>query len=103
MELRAILEALPGLEDDELQRLDRALHQRMEAQTGRPASEVVEYRPYSDGVLQSEIRYYTRRDGSRRPRGPYWYFRYHEGGKQKKLYLGKTDDPEGVLVEKRGG
>jgi len=33
--------------------------------------------------------------------GPYWYFRYHEGGKQKKLYLGKTDDPEDELVRRR--
>lgn len=33
--------------------------------------------------------------------GPYWYFRYQEEGKQKKLYLGKTNDPEGELAQKR--
>jgi hypothetical protein len=33
--------------------------------------------------------------------GPYWYFRYHEGGKQKKPYLGRTDNPESELVRKR--
>jgi hypothetical protein len=42
-----------------------------------------------------------RRDGSARERGPYWYFQFHEGGKRKKLYLGKTSDPEGILVAKR--
>lgn len=65
------------------------------------SSEVVEYRPYEDGYLQAEMRIYTRRDGTPTERGPYWYFRYHEGGKQRKLYLGKTDDPEGKLAEKR--
>jgi hypothetical protein len=64
-------------------------------------SEVVEYRPYEDGMLQAEVRIYTRRDGGRSERGPYWYFRFHEGGRQKKLYLGRTDDPEAVLAEKR--
>ena len=65
-------------------------------------SEVVEYRPYEDGMLQAEVRTYTRRDGGRSERGPYWYFRFHEGGRQKKLYLGRTDDPEGELARKRG-
>ena len=64
-------------------------------------SEVIEYRPYEDGMLQAEVRTYTRRDGGRSERGPYWYFRFHEGGRQKKLYLGKTDEPEAVLAEKR--
>ena len=41
------------------------------------------------------------RDGHRTLRGPYWYFRYHADGKQKKIYLGKTDDPESKLSEKR--
>jgi hypothetical protein len=66
-------------------------------------SEVVEYRPYEDGMLQAEVRIYTRRDGGRSKRGPYWYFRYHEGGKQKKIYLGRTDDPEDELARKRKG
>ncbi len=65
------------------------------------SSGVVEYRPYEDGMLQAEVRIYTRRDGGRSERGPYWYFRFHEGGRQKKLYLGCTDDPEAVLAEKR--
>ena len=64
-------------------------------------SGVVEYRPYEDGMLQAEVRIYTRRDGGRSERGPYWYFRFHEGGRQKKLYLGKTNDPEGELARRR--
>jgi hypothetical protein len=66
-----------------------------------PLTEVLEYRPYEDGYLQLELRRYIRRDGSARERGPYWYFQFHEGGKRKKLYLGKTSDPEGTLVAKR--
>jgi hypothetical protein len=66
-----------------------------------PVTEVLEYRPYEDGYLQLELRRYIRRDGSARERGPYWYFQFHEGGKRKKLYLGKTTDPEGALDAKR--
>jgi hypothetical protein len=66
-----------------------------------PVTEVLEYRPYEDGYLQLELRRYIRRDGSARERGPYWYFQFHEHGKRKKLYLGKTADPEAVLAEKR--
>ena len=69
--------------------------------TAPPVTEVLEYRPYEDGYLQLELRRYIRRDGSARERGPYWYFQYHEGGKRRKLYLGKTSDPEGTLAAKR--
>jgi hypothetical protein len=66
-----------------------------------PLTEVLEYRPHEDGYLQLELRRYVRRDGSARERGPYWYFQFHESGKRKKLYLGKTSDPEGTLAAKR--
>jgi hypothetical protein len=69
--------------------------------TAPPLTEVLEYRPFDDGYLQLELRRYVRRDGSTRERGPYWYFQFHEGGKRRKLYLGKTNDPEGTLVAKR--
>jgi hypothetical protein len=69
--------------------------------TAPPLTEVLEYRPYEDGYLQLELRRYVRRDGSTRERGPYWYFQFHEGGKRRKLYLGKTSDPEGTLAAKR--
>jgi hypothetical protein len=74
---------------------------RMQEGAAPPVTEVLEYRPHEDGYLQLELRRYIRRDGSARERGPYWYFQYHEGGKRKKLYLGKTNDPEGTLVAKR--
>ena len=65
-------------------------------------SDVLEGRPHADGWLQLERRWYVGKDGHRTLRGPYWYFRYHEDGKQKKIYLGKTDTPESKLAEKRG-
>jgi hypothetical protein len=68
---------------------------------GKAVSGVVEYRPYADGTLQAEVRRYYRKDGSVKEQGPYWYFRYHEGGRQKKLYLGRTDDPEGEVARRR--
>jgi len=74
---------------------------RIQKGTVPPLTEVLEYRPYEDGYLQLELRRYIRRDGSARERGPYWYFQFHEGGKRKKLYLGKTSDPESTLAAKR--
>jgi hypothetical protein len=69
--------------------------------TSPPLTEVLEYRPHEDGYLQLELRRYVRRDGSTRERGPYWYFQFHEGGKRRKLYLGKTSDPQSALAAKR--
>jgi hypothetical protein len=73
------------------------IHER----TAPPLTEVQEYRPHEDGYLQLELRRYIRLDGSARERGPYWYFQYHEGGKRRKLYLGKTSDPQSTLAAKR--
>jgi len=42
------------------------------------------------------------KDGKLTERGPYWYFHYREGGKQRTLYVGKTEDPEAVVDEKLG-
>ena len=74
---------------------------RIQEGSAPPLTEVLEYRPHEDGYLQLELRRYIRRDGSARERGPYWYFQFHEGGKRKKLYLGKTSDPESTLAAKR--
>ncbi len=74
---------------------------RLQEGAAPPVTEVLEYRPHKDGYLQLELRRYVRRDGSARERGPYWYFQFHEGGRRKKLYLGKTSDPESTLVTKR--
>ncbi len=66
-----------------------------------PVSYVVEQRPYADGWLQAEMRVHVRKDGGRTERGPYWYFRYHHGGRQRTMYVGKTDHPEAALEAKR--
>jgi hypothetical protein len=79
----------------------RAGAPRIQEASAPPVTEVLEYCPHEDGYLQLELRRYIRRDGLARERGPYWCFQFHEGGKRKKLYLGKTDDPEVALAAKR--
>ena len=112
-----IIGRLPELTEPQLGRLEEELRrerQRRASSAGGggdashvqeravpPVTEVLEYRPHEDGYLQLELRRYIRRDGSARERGPYWYFQYHEGGKRRKLYLGKTSDPESTLASKR--
>jgi len=108
-----IIGRLPELTESQLGRLEdeiRRERQRRSSSEGAsqihkgtapPVTEVLEYRPCEDGYLQLELRRYIRRDGSARARGPYWYFQFHEGGKRKKLYLGKTSDPEDTLAAKR--
>jgi hypothetical protein len=111
VDVEEIISGLEELDRAQLVRVEAALSRRLralgdnaptgEAGEDRPVSGVVEYRPHADGTLQKEIRRYYRKDGTPKEQGPYWYFRYHEGGKQKKLYLGKTADPEGALDAKR--
>jgi hypothetical protein len=111
-----IIGRLPELTESQLGRLEDELRRerqrrassvggedasRVQGGATLPVTEVLEYRPHEDGYLQLEIRRYVRRDGSARERGPYWYFQFHEGGKRKKLYLGKTSDPESTLAAKR--
>ena len=105
--MEEIIEQIKSMDRADLAHLEEAVRRRRrelgeEPEERRtPVSDVLEYRPHDDGYLQYEIRRYRRKDGSMKEHGPYWYFRYHEGGKQRTLYLGKTDDPEGVLVGKR--
>lgn len=108
MGLEEIIERIESMDRGELERLKEALGRRQRElgdegteDTKTPVSDVLEYRPHADGYLQYEVRRYRRKDGSMKEHGPYWYFRYHEGGKQKTLYLGKTEDPEGLLESKR--
>ena len=59
--------------------------------------------------LEAEIRRERRASAVRegqdilcaREGSPYWYFHFHEGGKRKKLYIGKTDDPKGEFERRR--
>jgi hypothetical protein len=113
-----IIGRLPYLTESQLGRLEDELRRERQRRTSSaggggdashvqedaapPLTEVLEYRPYEDGYLQLELRRYIRRDGSARERGPYCYFQFHEGGKRRKLYLGKTSDPESTLAAKRG-
>lgn len=101
--LERMLSGLKDLDRDDLIRLREDLDIRLRklGEESSPVSGVLEYRPYADGTLQAEVRRYYRKDGSAKEQGPYWYFRYHEGGEQKKLYLGKTDDPESELSRRR--
>jgi hypothetical protein len=112
-----IIGRLPELTESQLGRLEDELRRerqrrassaggerdasRLQKGAAPPVTEVLEYRPHEDGYLQLELRRYIRRDGSARERGPYWYFQFHEGGKRKKLYLGKTNAPESTLAAKR--
>lgn len=98
-----MIAGLKALDRDGLVRLREDLDKRLRelGEESPPVSGVLEYRPHADGTLQAEVRRYYRKDGSVKVQGPYWYFRFHEGGKQKKIYLGRTDDPEAVLAEKR--
>jgi hypothetical protein len=53
-------------------------------------SEAVEYVPHRDGHLQ--LTYHYTKKGTRR--GPYYYFVYHEQGRQKSIYIGKCSVEE---------
>ena len=108
MELEEIIEQVKSMDRGELECLREALGRRrrelgdlVRRERKTPVSDVLEYRPHADGYLQYEVRRYRRKDGSMKEHGPYWYFRYHEGGRQRTLYLGKTEDPEGMLEQKR--
>ena len=103
MDVQQMISGLEDLDRAELERLEEALNRRLKKlrQECPAVSGVLEYRPYADGTLQAEVRRYVRKDGSVKEQGPYWYFRYHENGKQKKLYLGRTDDPEREVAQKR--
>lgn len=61
---------------------------------------MLERRSYRHGLLQLEARTYTRKDDTGTRRGPYWYFHYRENGKQKTLYIGKTEELETVVDSK---
>ena len=56
----------------------------------------VERRQYRNGTLVLEYR----RGKSGRLTGPYWSFRWREEDRQRSIYIGKTDDPEGALDRK---
>ena len=91
-----ILDRIEQMNAKDLDRLQEAIDRRRQHAS---ASTVAERRSYQDGILQLEYRV-NPKTGTER--GPYWYFHFREGSKQRTLYLGKTDDPEGKLAKKRG-
>jgi hypothetical protein len=94
MDLDSIVEAISAMSGPELERIRQAVNSRRERLA---QSTVVKRRSYGSGVLQLEYRANPKTGTTR---GPYWYFHYREGGRQRTLYVGKTDDPEGTLAEK---
>ena len=100
-----IIASIAELDERELDRLQAAIERRHISlkKEKKQQSTVLERREYRNGVLQLEGRAYRRKkDGKLTERGPYWYFHYREGGSQRTLYVGKTDNPEAVVDEKLG-
>ena len=97
----ALVERVDTMDTEELDRLQAAIDRRRRELEGEEvlpsagaSSTVIERRPYGSGVLQLE---------KRGESGPYWYFHHRKEGKQKTVYLGKTDAPEIKLAQLKGG
>jgi hypothetical protein len=98
-----LLATIAEMDQRELDRLQAAIDQRrgtLKTKEKKKQSTVIERREHRNGTLQLEGRAYQRKkDGKLKQRGPYWYFHYREGGRQRTLYLGKTDNPEAKVDE----
>jgi hypothetical protein len=101
MTTAALIERVEAMDAEDLDRLQAAIERRHRQLAGDevlptagPSSTVVERRAYGSGVLQLE---------KRGESGPYWYFHHRKDGKQKTVYLGKTDAPEIKLAQIKGG
>jgi hypothetical protein len=97
----ALIERVDAMDAEELDRLQAAIDRRRRQLAGDevlptagPSSTVVQRRAYGSGVLQLE---------KRGESGPYWYFHHRKDGKQKTIYLGKTNAPEIKLAQLKGG
>jgi len=98
----SIVDSIAEMDEQELARLQDAIDRRR-GSLRKKQSTVLERRDYRNGVLQLEGRAYRRKkDGEQTERGPYWYFHYREGGRQRTLYIGKADAPEAIVDEKLG-
>jgi hypothetical protein len=98
--IKTIISQVERMNAEELDRLQEAIVQRRQQLGDKPVSTVMERRNYGSGILQLERRAYRRKDGTLTERGPYWYFHFREGGRQKTMYVGQTDDPEGKVDER---
>jgi hypothetical protein len=97
--INSIIVTIAQMDERDLDQLQVALDRRCR-ELRKKQSPVLERREYQNGLLQLEGRTYQRmKVGELRERGPYWYFRYREGGRQRTLYVGKTDKPEAKVDE----
>ncbi len=97
--VKDILSTIAEMDEQELDLIQEAIDRRR-GTLKKKQSTVLERREHRNGVLQLEGRAYQRKkDGELTERGPYWYFHYREGGKQRTLYIGKTDNPEAKVNE----
>ncbi len=98
-----LIDYLTEMDESELDRLQDAIDRRrgsLKKNNKEKQSTVLERREYRNGLLQLEGRTYKRKkDGQLIQSGPYWYFHYREGGRQRTLYIGKTDNPEAKVDE----
>jgi hypothetical protein len=99
MNIDAIISRIEQMNAEQLDQLQQAINHRRQQMGDGPVSTVVERRDYQNGVLQLEKRAYRRKDGRLTERGPYWYFHFREGGRQKTMYVGQTDNPEARVDE----
>jgi hypothetical protein len=101
--LDIFIDYLAQMDEWELDHLQDAIDRRrasLKKNNKEKQSTVLECREYRNGLLQLEGRAYQRKkDGKLTERGPYWYFHYREGGRQRTLYIGKTDNPEAKVNE----
>ena len=97
-----LIDYITQMDEPELDCLQAAIDRRRGSSKNNKEkqSTVLERREYRNGLLQLEGRAYKRKkDGELTKRGPYWYFHYREGGRQRTLYIGKTDNPEAKVDE----
>jgi hypothetical protein len=99
MNIDPIIPLIEQMSAEQLDQLQKAINRRRRQMGDGPLSTVVERRDYQNGVLQLEKRAYRRKDGGLTERGPYWYFHFREGGRQKTMYVGQTDNPEAKVDE----
>ena len=99
MNMNAFISLIEQMSAEELDQLQQAINHRRQQMADGPLSTVVERRDYRNGVLQLEKRAFRRKDGQLTHRGPYWYFHFREGGRQRTKYLGQTHNPEAQVDE----
>jgi hypothetical protein len=100
MDMKTMFSLIEQMDAEQLDQLQQAINRRRQQIGDRPLSTVVERHDHRNGVLQLERRAYRRKkDGGLTERGPYWYFHFREGGRQKTMYVGQTDDPEARVDE----